>query len=152
MRLNTTMVGDDILQRELMEMMTASGASVARVGNFVAQSTAQRVKHKITTGPRSGRQYGDHKASAPGEPPADFTGALADSYTYTRMTDRPGSRAYAGSNLRYAQTLEFGGTVYTTAQFGNKPVYIEPRPVLLPAFIEAINAAQGMLKREFEAS
>jgi hypothetical protein len=138
------------LMAELADLPDRANASIARTMNFVAQSTAQRAKTKIKTGGRSGYVYEVngrmHQASAPGESPADLSGTLAASIGFTKMTDRPGSFATAGSDLSYATTLEFGGF----SKFDGKVVYVEPRPFLLPAFEEAIQQAGTVLKAEFE--
>lgn len=145
--------GFEELNQELNDLLVELPAAISRTANFVSQSTVQRVKHKIRTGGRSGRTYqlpeGVHTSSAPGEPPANFSGALANSYTFTKMTPT-NLRSQVGSTLSYAAVLERGGFVRTSAQFGSRLVYIEPRPVLFPSFIEAINAARGKLKKEVE--
>lgn len=136
------------LMERLSELPGKANASVFRTANFVAQSTAQRVKNKIREPGRSGKIYNfdgrTHQASAPGEVPASLSGALADSYTWTRMTDNPGSFATAGSNLAYAITLEFGG-------MNDDGQWVAARPVLLPSFLEAMDQAETVLKKEFEA-
>ena len=43
---------------------------------LIAQSDAQR---RVLKGPKTGRRYGRHRASAPGEAPANDTGFLAGS-------------------------------------------------------------------------
>ena len=142
--------GFEELQAELAELPERAGAAVARTLNAVAQSTAQRARTKIRTGTRSGHIYAVgsamHQASAPGEPPANLSGALAASIRSTRITDRLDSFAAAGTDLDYGRTLELGGF----SSFNGKPVYIDPRPFLLPSFEEAIVAIELRLKREFE--
>ena len=107
------------------------------------------MKIKIRASGRSGRFYSFggriHQASAPGEVPASLTGALADSYTFTKMTDQPTSFATAGSNLAYSRVLEFGG-------LNDQGFWVHARPVLFPSFIEAMAQAEKVLKREFESS
>ncbi len=136
------------LMQELADLPQKANASIARTGNFVAQSTGLRVKLKIRSPGRSGKVYSfggrTHQASAPGEVPASLSGALANSYTWTRMTERPGSFATTGSNLAYAKTLEFGG-------LNDEGFWVAARPVLLPAFLEATAQAEKVLKKEFEA-
>lgn len=150
MRYSLEITGFTELMEELADLPHKANASIARTMNFVAQSTAQRAKQRIRSGGRTGRVYDIggrmHQASAPGEPPANLTGALANSIGFTRMTDRAGSFATAGSDLSYASTLEFGG--FST--FNGKAVYIEARPFLLPSFEEAIQQAGTVLKKEFE--
>lgn len=150
MKFSVEMRGFADLMAELADLPMKANASIARTMNFVAQSMAQRAQNRIRTGSRSGHVYqtdrGPHQASAPGEAPANLSGALASSITFTRMTDREGSFATAGTTLAYGETLEFGGFT----DFNGKFVYVEPRPFLLPSFEEAIQQADLMLKREFE--
>lgn len=130
---------------DLNEVLAASDLSVERVSNFVVRSTSARAKDSIRSGAKTGRIYARKnpdrvvQASAPGEAPADDTGNLADSITF-QLFNTSGLVGYVGTNLFYGYDLEFG-----TAN-------IAPRPFLYPAFREAIVAADGMLKREFEAN
>ena len=148
MTFTVTTRGFSDLMEELAELPNKANASIARTNNFVAQSTAQRAKNKIRSPGRSGKIYSfggrTHQASAPGEVPASLSGALANSYTWTRMTDNPSSFASAGSSLAYAVTLEFGG-------LNDQGIWVAARPVLLPSFLEASAQAETVLKREFEA-
>ena len=145
----------DKLQTELAELLRRFPTAVQRTSNFVAQSTAQRAKNKVRKGTRTGKLFelsngAFHQASAPGEPPANLTGQLADSIKFTKMTSSPTSTADAGSGLRKARILELGGIARTDARFGSRDVRIEPRPFLLPSFLEAIQAAETKLKDEVE--
>lgn len=152
MRFALDIRGFEELFEELLNLPSVANASMARVLNGVAQSTAIRTRNRILTGGRSGRIYqtesGVHRASAPGEPPANLSGALAASYTFTRMTDRPGSFATAGSDLSYAATLELSGF----SDFEGEVVWVAARPHLLPSFEEAIVGTDKKLKDEFERS
>lgn len=70
------------------------------------------------SGPKSGRIYGSHRASAPGESPAIDSGDLSGSLTPLR---RSALEWYVGSDVEYAPDLEYG--TYGMA----------PRPYLRPA-------------------
>lgn len=89
-----------------------------------AQAVAEEARLSITSRPKSGRVYkrasGTHQASAPGEPPANDTGALAKSIS-ARSVGRDGAEVVADGEL--AHTMEFG-----TA--GGK---VAPRPFMVPA-------------------
>ena len=65
---------------------------------------------KILVGKRSGRWYGSHQASAPGEPPAKWTGDLKASVE--TETGREGGNVvgYIGTKSDYARPLEYGST------------------------------------------
>jgi len=68
--------------------------------------------------PKSGRIYGTHQASAPGEPPAIDTSALANSI---QRGAGKGATHVVYTNQEYALSLEFGSP------------RIAPRPFLGPA-------------------
>lgn len=142
--------GIDELYEELINAPRKAEIALARVLNFVVQSAAQRARHRIRSGGRSGNVYvfggTTHVASAPGEPPANLSGALASSIRFTKATDREGSSASVGSDLDYAATLENGG--WAEGNFG--VVYVEPRPFLLPSFEEAVAEGLKKFKSEFE--
>ena len=59
----------------------------------------------IQRGPKTGRIYGKHQASAPGEAPATDTGALASS---VQRVDDKKTTAAVGTGLGYGRDLEFG--------------------------------------------
>lgn len=84
-------------------------------------------------GPKSGRWYSNHRASAPGEAPAMDTGTLANSIDTER--ESPGAWVVY-TNVDYAEYLEFG------------TVYIAPRPAFVPA---AEHNAQGFTDRIADA-
>lgn len=140
--------GIEEAEAEILRLAEEYPLALQRTANFIAQSTAQRARNKITTGFRTGRNYNGHRASAPGEPPANLSGDLAQSITHRKMTDRPGSVAEAGTNLDYGKTLELGGYVKTSPAFGSRLVFIEARPYLLPSFYEAVTMAEKKLKQE----
>lgn len=73
---------------------------------------------RMHDGPKSGRMYGTHQASAPGEAPAVDTGALVNSI----QTDaQPGSlTAAVATSMDYATHLEYG------------TVHMAPRPAWTP--------------------
>jgi phage gpG-like protein len=76
------------------------------------------VKKRISRGPKTGKTYGNHQASAAGEAPATDTGVLASSIYFDKGT---GPSATVGSRLAYAAYLEFG------------TAHIKPRPSWTPA-------------------
>lgn len=78
------------------------------------------VKESLS-GPGSGRRYGNHVASAPGEPPATDTGRLRASIR-SDLTDLADYVARVGTNLKYARFLELGTSKMLA------------RPFLQPAF------------------
>lgn len=73
----------------------------------------------------TGRQYGRHRASAPGQPPATDTGRLAASIREELRRDAQGLVEVIGTNVSYAAYLERGTR------------NIAPRPFLRPALRKA---------------
>lgn len=71
-----------------------------------AEAVAQEYRDTVRGGGRSGRVYGGHQASAPGEPPATLTGELADSVE----TDFSG-KGIGVVRVKHpaSRILEFGG-------------------------------------------
>lgn len=96
----------------------------ARIVLETAQQITSRAAESMA-GPKSGRMYENHQASAPGEAPAIDTGLLANSQV-AEMTGI--TSAIAGFAAEYAPHLEFG-----TAR-------MQARPFLSPA-VEAESAA-----------
>lgn len=84
--------------------------------------------------PKSGRTYGSHVASAPGEAPAIDTGALASSI----QVELNGLSAVVGTNQEQSALLEFGG------------VKVAARPAWEPAFGDAEPDFRRRLERIFE--
>jgi HK97 gp10 family phage protein len=88
--------------------------------------------------PKTGRMYGNHQASAPGESPAMDTSLLANSI----MTEADDDGVYVGTNSEYAEPLEFG-----TARMAARP-FMTPA---VEANREAIaEAAQAVLKKAID--
>ena len=86
-----------------------------QAGAFLIRSTAQR---KILSGPKTGRMYGKHRASAPGQSPASDTGRLVQGIV-VEPADEP--LAFDVKSLAdYAGFLEYG-----TSRMAPRP-YLEP--------------------------
>lgn len=71
-----------------------------------AANALMNAKNEVLRGQRSGKMYGNHQASAPGEAPANWSGHLRGS-SFTPLTDDahlPGIM----SNAQYADWLENG--------------------------------------------
>jgi hypothetical protein len=104
------------------------GASVHRQLVAVLDSAAQEVlthaADSITGGSKTGRIYGEHQSSAPGEAPANDEGVLAGSMFIERTSDLV---RHVIAPAEYAAALEFG----------TLDGRIAPRPFLGPA-LEAV--------------
>ena len=89
-------------------------------------------KNEVLRGQGGGRRYGRHQASAPGSPPAVWSGHLRDS-SFTPLTNDahlPGIM----SNAKYAGYLEYG-----TSKMAARPF---KQPIL--------DAAQGEIEAIFQ--
>ena len=114
---------------ELKRALAEFGINADRELMAIVQGTAQNVRTHATrsitrNSTKSGRTYEikgppkrTHRASAPGEAPANDTGALARSI----QANIEGKTAEVFTNIEYAAWLEFG------------TLNIEPRPFLFPA-------------------
>lgn len=98
-------------------------ARVEQALGEVALLVAQTARNSIQSGDRGGRLYQRHGivhiASAPGEPPAEQSGQLADSIDVEQDDQQTAHRVTVGAP--YAASLEFGS------------LHMSPRPFLRPA-------------------
>jgi hypothetical protein len=79
----------------------------AAVSRFVQTSAADigEAARIAMGGPRSGRLYGSHRASAPGEPPATHSGKYLSSIG---VLEGASLEAKVGAGVSYAPILEYG--------------------------------------------
>lgn len=77
-----------------------------RAVDVTALAIVGHAQKAIQRGPKTGAVYGDHQASAPGEPPASDTGNLARSITVDGLTTE--DSAVITVRSPYAAALEFG--------------------------------------------
>lgn len=120
------------LQIKSARHVAAFARAITR-GAIVVQGKARRA---IMDGPKTGNEYprgkNVHKASAPGEAPANDTGNLAGSVTVVNAQPGPQPEAIVIAGARYAKWLEYG----------TKDGKLKPRPFMRPAAessIEQIN-------------
>jgi phage gpG-like protein len=100
----------------------------------------REVKKKLI-GPRTGRMYGTHQASAPGEPPALLDGDLRKSITHDGPTwSGDEISGEVGSSLEKAALLEFGGMTGR-----GHLTRILPRPYMGATFLEQFDRMQAIL-------
>jgi hypothetical protein len=88
-------------------VVTAFGTGSKRSAKTAASKIGKRVQEVIREPGRTGRMYGTHQASAPGEPPANWTGELAGSVT---VEPGPGHSAYMIVGAEYAPGSNTGRT------------------------------------------
>lgn len=73
-------------------------------GLAVGHRAVSLMQGRILSGPKSGRTYGAHRASAPGESPASETGELVNGFS---VTSRPGG-AEVHNSAEHWSLLEYG--------------------------------------------
>ena len=110
--------------------------ALSLIGNEV-----KREAHKlIKNGPKTGRMYGLHQASAPGQPPANRTGRLIQSLKYKTRNHR---EMTVGAYADYAGFLESGTRK------------MKPRPFVIKAVTNKMQEAHDIIlesvKQEIEA-
>jgi HK97 gp10 family phage protein len=102
--------------------------------NLVSESStymAEEMKKSIASGAKSGRKYGNHTSSAPGQSPANWTGELLRSI----KVQKDKNKSFVYITAKYAQFLEFGTSK------------MRARPFIMPAFIKTKRYIQDRLKR-----
>lgn len=85
-------------------MIAALFKDADKVASDSANSLAKEMKKRITTGAKSGKTYGNHTSSAPGQSPANWTGELVNSIS--AINEGKNSKVIVNAN--YAEFLELG--------------------------------------------
>lgn len=88
-----------------------------KVIDDTADALAKEMKRRILTGAKSGRRYGSHTSSAPGQSPANDTGALVNSIS----VEKKNKNADVIIDKDYAEFLELGTSK------------MRPRPFIIPS-------------------
>jgi len=140
--MSVTITGIKKLERKLKKLVKDSEQELITALTTSALVVEGAAKTKIQRGVATGRVYTrngvTHQASAPGQPPATDTGALASSITHN--VDKQQMTAEIGSNLVYATHLEFG-TINMQARPFMTPAYQESKAKIAKEFKKAINDA-----------
>ena len=92
---------------------------------------AEEMKKSISSGAKSGKKYGNHTSSAPGQSPANWTGKLLRSIKVQKSK----GIAFVYVTAKYAEFLEFGTSK------------MRARPFIIPAFIKTKKMILDRLKR-----
>lgn len=103
-------------------------AKLPREAHDIVQETVLDIEGRVKAemaGPKSGRMYGGHQASAPGEAPAVDTGALISSV----QTDVQGTEGSVFTNMESAPYLEYG-----TSQMAPRPFFTPAAEAARPDF------------------
>lgn len=130
-----------VLSNRFPEIISRLGLNLDRELGESAESIARRV----TTGmaeQKSGRMYGLHQASAPGEMPAIDTGNLAA----IKVEHEGDEKWVVYTEAEYAAHLEFGAAHVSGDSVG---AILYPRPFFVPA-TEAEGEELGSRLRDLE--
>lgn len=106
----------------------------------IVEETVFEVETDIKTamaGPKSGRIYDDHQASAPGEAPAIDTGALINSI----QTEIDGTEGAVSTNQEYAEYLEHG-----TSRMAPRPAWTPAAERARDRFLHKMRDVEGRLR------
>jgi HK97 gp10 family phage protein len=124
------------------EVMKATNLAMRKPQSLEALGvTATNLLKRMLSHPGSGESYGNHRASAPGEPPAVDTGRLRNSIDYALGTESTGAYVDVGTNVDYAPPLEHGTSRMAARPF-MRPATEETKVLFAAAAVEVIVAAQ----------
>lgn len=107
----------------------------------VVEDTILRMEERIRVGmmgPKSGRMYGRHQASAPGQMPAVDLGNLVANVN-AEMTDQTNGIVHTGS-VDYAVHLEYG-----TVNMAARPFMTPAAEAERPAFLQGMQELEERL-------
>lgn len=128
--------GVKIVKSNVKEVLAVlSGDRLGRAvmaGGFVLETA---VKVSMSAASHSGRTYGEHRASAPGETPAVDTGILVNSIN-TELVSSSDTHATAqvGTGVEYAEALEFGHVNKTRKGTQDVATFTPARPFMRPGY------------------
>ena len=137
---NKTITGLDQLKVNLGKVKgIVTGNSLANAlvaGYFVWEGEAKQL---IANSPASGRKYGGHRASAPGEPPATDTGGLLNNWPRPQKNFTAfGAEVEGGPGQEYASHLELG------------TIKMDARPFMRPALDENEGKISRVVGKQLE--
>ena len=112
-------------------MITALFNNADKVVVDSANSLAKEMKKRIRSGAKSGKTYGNHTSSAPGQSPANWTGELVNSIS--AISEGKNSKVIVNAN--YAEFLELGTSK------------MRPRPFIVPSIQKVKKDLAEKLKR-----
>lgn len=123
-----------VLKWEGPKVSRRLNAGVKRGVEEAARLIVQEAIRSILHDPKTGRIYGGHQASAPGEAPANQYGELVSGFTI----EMKGNRAIIRNRSPHAILLELGTS------------RMAPRPFLLPAMVKMQRVAQRTIARAIQ--
>lgn len=124
------------METRVEDRLGGIGEFVRAQAGQVVRETAQAIAAEARAsmgGPKSGRLYGEHRASAPGEPPAIWTGELVGSVGAEMVGEQ---EAMVGAGAAHAAMLEFG-----TVELAARPFLTPAAERMRPKFTEAMPRA-----------
>lgn len=149
MKIKVVVGGTKRTRDKLREFGKRAGVSANRAGDIMSERLIEIIRELITTGPKTGRLYNrynprrTHRASAPGQPPANDLGALANSFkAVPQKLNQYAYKNIVGSNLVYAAAL----------QYGNPETNLLPRPYFDVAIRQLRGEVQDLLRRAWRST
>ena len=136
--INVELTGLSQLLSKLEQVEGASDAIVLETITDLVTDTHAFAIAGIQGGPKAGRTYGAHTASAPGQYPASDTGRLAGSVRM-ELPQAGNVTGRVGTAVAYGPMLEFGTS------------RMAARPWLLPSFERAKIGVEKELRARWEA-
>lgn len=129
--------------KEVLESL--SGDQLGRAVMAGALVLETKIKVGMSASSHSGKMYGGHRASAPGETPAVDTGNLVNSIMSELVSSSDtDALANVGTGVEYAEFLEFGTS------------RMEARPFMRPAYDENLGqiteTVQTWAKRQIDGA
>jgi len=125
---------------DLQNMQGTTEKGLKKALSLIGGEVKREAQKLIKEGPKTGRMYGSHQASAPGEPPANRTGRLQRSLKYKTRNHR---EMTIGAYAEYAGYLEAGTRK------------MKARPFVIKAVTNKVQEAHDIIlesiKREIEA-
>jgi HK97 gp10 family phage protein len=111
---------------------------------FIGKELTKEARRSIIKGPKTGRLYRIkgrkrlHRASAPGEPPANLTGSLQKSIDFLVVGSKRLEFKAGNNDVDYAAALEFG------------TIKIKPRPFMIRAIEAKEKQIESILNGELK--
>lgn len=112
------------------QFLVKTKAAASEGASAAADLLIAEAKRLILNTPKTGRLYGNHQASAPGEPPANLTGHLVASFKKVQSTTGSVVSVRVTNTAKYAMFLEFGTRKMAARPF-MRPAYTNVKDQML---------------------
>ena len=100
-------IGGNKLKAKFAKIKTVAPSATKKAMTKILVDMDRDVKSTIQKGSRSGRIYGKHRVSAPGEAPKIDTGVLASSFSFRSKGDKRQIVGTIENSAKHAKYLEF---------------------------------------------